>query len=72
MRTPQKCSSCGAQGHLASRKGGCSHTFLAAQAVLSGSATIAQAAERWGVAKQSISQRLVKGGHRHYRPKVSP
>lgn len=72
MKAPQTCSSCGAQGHLASRKGGCSHTFLAAQAVLAGNATITQAAERWGVAKQSISQRLIAGGRRHRAPKATP
>lgn len=71
MRAPQTCSSCGAEGHCASSKGGCSRTFLAAQLVLSGQATISQAAERWGIAKQSISQRLIAGGHRQYQTKGS-
>lgn len=66
---PQTCSSCGMPGHLASRRGGCSHTFLAAQAVLAGNATITQAAARWGVAKQSISHRLIADGHRIRAPK---
>lgn len=54
------CAHCGQTGHRASRSGGCSPTYLAAQLVLEGKASIAMASERFGISKQAISERLIK------------
>lgn len=73
MKGPGTCSSCGQQGHNGSRSAGCSKTYLAAKLVLEGRATVSQAAERFGVRKQTVSERLItRHGVRSYRPKGSP
>lgn len=64
----RECPRCGEHGHYGGRRG-CSKTHLAAELVLSGLATITQAAKRHRVAKQSVSARLIKLGHRTYKPK---
>lgn len=69
-RAPNTCSACGQQGHNGDRVEGCSKTYLAARLVLDGKATISEAAKRFGVRKQTISERLIKRhAYRHYQPK---
>lgn len=57
------CSSCGALGHNGTHSG-CSPSYLAAQRVLNGECTLVQAAERFGISRQSINERIRKSGLR--------
>lgn len=66
--TVGSCGSCGQLGHNGSRSG-CSPTYLAAQRVIAGQCTITEAAMRFGVTKQSVSERLIKQGHRVRGPR---
>jgi hypothetical protein len=59
-------------GHNGSRAKGCSKTYLAAKLVMDGKAKLVEAAERFGIRKQTVSQRLIKNGFRIYKPKGSP
>lgn len=62
------CCACGQPGHYGSRSG-CSSTALAAKLVIDGKATVSEAAIRYGIRKQTVSERLIKLGHRTYKPK---
>jgi hypothetical protein len=66
------CSSCGQPGHNGTRSAGCSKTYLAAKLVLDGKATISEAAIRYGIRKQTVSERLItRHGFRVHRAKSS-
>ena len=66
------CCACGLSGHNGTRSEGCSKTYLAAKLVLDGKATITEAAIRFGIRKQTVSERLItRHGFRVHRAKVS-
>jgi hypothetical protein len=72
-RAPNTCTSCGREGHNGSRAKGCSKTYLAAKLVVEGRASLSEAAIRFGIRKQSVSERLIKHhGFRINQAKGSP